>query len=271
MKMFSCFRNCLSFSKKKDSDRIQPIVIAGRGFSYHEQERRGSRYKCDGCQQPVFGPYYKHISDCCNLHYHKRCGDILRLDPPPISNHHPYPVGRYIHEERAPSKVRYCIACGDQVRGLRYKVWHEKAHGSSNPYWRLYQHLNYRAFHPLCATLPQQIQAPGEPVVLKLEERIQGQCPICKGKAKGWAYNSTCGNCSYHVGCVKNKIIRSWQPDEEASENGGNKSRIIIHVEIQIPPIQELAAAAIRLIIKALFGFPNIADIFIVLCQLISD
>ncbi|KAF8014424.1 hypothetical protein BT93_H0293 [Corymbia citriodora subsp. variegata] len=191
----SCFGNCLSSCRKKcprgrqeGEGMQQPIAIGSHAhpFRYHERKRRGSTYECNACQQPGCRPYYSCTGgNGCNFHYHKRCSDILRRESPPVSNHPPYPIGRYIFDERAPGNVRYCVACGDPVLGLRYKVCR-------------YPLQNNRAFHPLCAVLPPRIQEPREQqIVLELKERIRGECPICQGSARGWAYNSTCGTYCY--------------------------------------------------------------------------
>ncbi|KAK3422476.1 uncharacterized protein LOC120296396 [Eucalyptus grandis] len=262
--MLSCFKNCLSLSEKKDSHGKKEgkstnirVLIGSHPhpFSLQERTTRGSTYQCNGCQQPGYGPYYLCTDNSCSFHYHKHCGEILRHNAPFHGNHRPYPIGRYNFEEGAPNKVRDCVACGDQVRGLRYRVWRG----------RLYPHLNNRVFHPLCTLLPPKIEDPGESkITLELKKRIAGNCSMCNGKAKGWAYNSTCGNYCYHVGCVKNRIMQNGQQDE-ASENGGTQRRIVIHVEIPSPQIRKVAEVAILLIIKALFGVLDITDIFTVL------
>ncbi|KAI6676351.1 hypothetical protein NL676_037147 [Syzygium grande] len=221
--MSSFFMNCLCLCKTNShGEQEGEIVIGGHPhpFSYHEQKRRGSTYQCNGCQQTGFGPYYSCNDDGCNFHYHKLCGDILRLHSPPVSNHHPYPVGRYVFTERAPSRVRYCIACGDQVRGAQIPVEGTSCWCSRN---RSVASAPYAGARPMDGLT------------------------IVPG-----------GNYCYHVGCVKSRIIQSWQ-------NGGNNSEVTIRLEIQLPQIRELAAAAIRLIIGALFGLPNVADIFTVL------
>ncbi|KAI6676356.1 hypothetical protein NL676_037152 [Syzygium grande] len=242
--MLSCFRNALS--KKKDSNGKQ-------------KKKEGGTYECNGCQQTGFGPYYWCINVGCNLHYHQHCGDLLRSDiswAVPVSNHPPYPTGHLILKATAPRKVRCCVACGDHVLGLRYKAWHKKAHGSYNPFWLFRQQLSNRACHPLCTLLPKQIRGTGnQEIDLKLEEGMRGECPVCKGDAKGWAYNSTCRIYGYPVGCVKKKIIQSWQ-QEEAPGTGWKKRKVTIYVKKALRPTLEIAKWAFQQIIQVLFGLP---------------
>ncbi|KAK3422475.1 uncharacterized protein LOC108961014 [Eucalyptus grandis] len=259
--------NSPSSSKKKGSDGKQkgksmrkPMNIRGHEHRliYQEQEKSGSEYQCEGCQQPGFGPYYL-CEEGCNLHYHPCCSKLLSSDPSEsssaaaVGNHHPYPTGDLVLKERAPRKARCCVACGEEVRMLRYKWRHKKAHGSRNPYWRLYYHLNYRAFHPLCASLPAslpvQIEETGEhEIVLQLKERIQGECLICKRNAKGWAYNCTSKKYSCHVWCMKKEIIERLQQEEASRE-----SKVTIYVKKALRQI--LVKLAFRLIIEAFFAF----------------
>ncbi|KAI6676355.1 hypothetical protein NL676_037151 [Syzygium grande] len=180
----------MSFFRKKKS-----IIIRSQHhhqLSYRKQKTEGSTYECSGCEQPGFGPYY---SDGHKLDYHPCCSRLLSSESSsaaPVGNYPPYPTGDLVLKETAPRKVRPCVACGDGVKMLRYKWRHKKAQGSRNTYWRLYQHLINRAFHPLCASLPARIEETGEHgIVLELKERIRGECLICKGNSKGWAYNST--------------------------------------------------------------------------------
>ncbi|KAF8022068.1 hypothetical protein BT93_G2263 [Corymbia citriodora subsp. variegata] len=260
--MSSCFGKCRCFCKTEDSDGKQkgkkvekPIVILGHDhpLDHHEQKRRGSTYECSGCRQLGFGPYYSCIS--CNVHYHQHCGNLLRPDissaASVVRNRSPYPTGYLVLKKKAPSRVRCCVACGDHVLGLRYKVRHD----SYNPFWFLSRHLNSRAFHPLCASLPEQIQGTGQQeITLVLEKTIRGECLICSGNAGGWAYNSTCGVYSYHVGCVKQKIIQIWQ-QEEAPENEGKKRKVTIYLKKAMQPTPEIARWVLHQIIQALFEF----------------
>ncbi|KAF8022067.1 hypothetical protein BT93_G2262 [Corymbia citriodora subsp. variegata] len=265
MKMSSCFGKCLCFCKTEDSDGKQkgknvekPVVIRGHDHPLlpHDQKERGSTYECKGCQQLGFGPYYSCIN--CNVHYHKHCGDLLRPDissaASAVRKRPPYPTGYLVLKEKAPSRApRCCVACGDRVLGLRYKVRRR----SSNPFRLLSRHLNNRAFHPLCASLPKQIKANGQQeIVLELEKKIRGECLICKDKARGWAYNSTCGLCCYHVGCVKRKIIQSWQEEEAPGKRGKKKNGTIIYVKRAGRVTLEIAKWAFLQIIQALFWFP---------------
>ncbi|XP_030451373.1 uncharacterized protein LOC115673360 [Syzygium oleosum] len=245
-----------SFFRKK-----KPIIIRSQHHHqlfYHEQKKKGSTYECSGCQQPGFGPYYS-CNDGCNLYYHPCCSKLLSSDSSSaasVGNYPPYPTGDLVLKETAPRKVRRCVACGDRVRMLRYKWRHKKAHGSRNPYWRLYQHLINRAFHPLCASLPAQIQESREHgIVLQLMKRIQGECLICKGNSKAWAYNSTMGNYCCHVGCMKEKIMQGLQQKETS-----RKSKVTIYVKKALRLILEIAKVALQLIAGALFGFSS-ADI----------
>lgn len=272
-----------SSSKKKGSDGKQKgksmrkrMMIRGHEHQliYHEHKKSGSVYQCNGCQQPGFGPYYL-CKEGCNLHYHPCCSELLSSESSEsssataVGNHRPYPTGDLVLKERAPRKARCCVACGEEVRMLRYKWRHKKAHGSRNPYWRLYHHLNYRAFHPLCASLPVQIEETGEhKIVLQLMEGVEGECLICKGNAKGWAYNCTSENYSCHVRCMKKKIIERLQQKEASRE-----SKMTIYVKKALRPIQEILKVALKLIIGALFGSlsEDLADVleelFVVICD----
>ncbi|KAF8022069.1 hypothetical protein BT93_G2264 [Corymbia citriodora subsp. variegata] len=238
-------------------------------LKYHEQKRGDSTYECNGCQQLGFGPCYS-CNASCNLHYHPRCSELLNLESPsaaPRDNPPPYPTGDLVLKERVPHKVRRCVACGDEVRMLRYKWRHRKAHDPCNPYWRLYHYLYYRAFHPLCASLPaslpMQMEETGKrEIVLQLMERIRGECLICNGNAKGWAYNSTSENYSCHVGCMKKKIIERLQ-QKEASQ----KRKVTIYVKRALRQILEIVKVAFQIIIEALFGFPS-ADLAAIVIEL---
>ncbi|KAL3732204.1 hypothetical protein ACJRO7_028957 [Eucalyptus globulus] len=214
----------------------------------HEQEKRVSTYECNGCQQPGLGPYYSG-KEGCNLQNHPCCSELLSSESSEsssaasVSNHRPYLTGDLVLKERAQRKGRCCVARGDEVRMLRYKWRHKKAHGSRNPHGRLHHHLNY--------------QTGEHKIVLELMERVRGDCFKCKGNAKGWAYSSTGENYSCHVGCMKKKIIQRLQQKE------AQKSKLIIHVKETLRQILEIVKVAFQLIIGALFGSlsANLADI----------
>ncbi|KAG2730286.1 hypothetical protein I3760_01G285500 [Carya illinoinensis] len=164
-------------------------------------------YTCDGCKELGFEACYqcnKKLS-ICNFHLHEECA-IASSCP---TKHPFFKKGNFIFRDKSPSHAKFCVACGKQVRGFRYRSTRKKAH----------------VLHTCCLKHPANITDGG--VNLNLAEKTPSKCLICHKKKvskeiEGWAYVSTCGKYCYHVACVKDLCLENWKKGYLRQQNTSN-------------------------------------------------
>jgi hypothetical protein len=207
-------------------------------------------YQCDGCKEMGFGPCFK--CDKCNFNLHEECAM-----PQPSSFHPFFRKCDFRFYENAPRpglRDRICDACGKDVQGFVYQCLHKDAHD----------------LHPCCMNLQRTLI--GDGVTLHLRDKVATKCLKCGCKEvsinfKGWSYESSCGQYSYHVACVKDLILENWRrgyfdgnntalqitvPNQDiVQQTGGSSSRM------NVRKYWKMAKVALKLIISAIFGDPT--------------
>jgi hypothetical protein len=207
-------------------------------------------YKCDGCKEVGFGPCFK--CEECNFNLHEECAR-----PQPSGFHPFFPKCDFRFYENTPRpghRDRICDACGKDVQGFVYQS--------------LDKHAN--DLHPCCMNLQRTLI--GDGVTLHLRDNVATKCLKCGCKEasinfKGWSYESSCGQYSYHVACVKDLILENWRrsyfdgnntalqitvPNQDiVQQTGGSSSRMNVRKYLK------MAKVALKLIISAIIGDPT--------------
>ncbi|KAF6147952.1 hypothetical protein GIB67_001527 [Kingdonia uniflora] len=159
-------------------------------------------YRCDGCRKVGVGT--KYCCERCDFDLHKDC-----MFPTTTKVHPFFRNSVFFFRYRQPgSFIRYCDACGDDVRGFGY---HCREYGYN--------------LHPCCSNLPRNIQS--ENVELRLRGNVSLNCSLCHMRVvrrgvTGWSYESTCRNYHYHVSCVEKMALESWRNGHFEHREGDN-------------------------------------------------
>jgi hypothetical protein len=209
-------------------------------------------YWCNGCKEEGFEPCYQCQE--CDFHLHEQCASAERGSIFP----HPFEKSTFKfygkHTENG-MNFGFCVACGKNIRGF------------------MYQSLCKKAFriHPCCLKLERETTDHGHGVTLKLREKISWPSKAClkcqsreiSKEIKGWAYVSTCGNCCYHVACVKALTLEKWRASSFHQQTDG---KIAVNLELGLGEITgtnpsesserwlSKIKVALRLIITAILG-----------------
>ncbi|XP_051136432.1 uncharacterized protein LOC127255094 [Andrographis paniculata] len=154
-------------------------------FEYSEDP-----FTCDGCKEPGIGSRYKCSGGggACNYDLHTHCA------VPSASIAHPfYTKCSFQFLTRPAGQVaRFCNACQKDVAGF---VYHCKSCGFD--------------LHPCCAKLPMLLHD-GD-IKLYLYKKVAASCHRCGRKGRSWSYRSSCKKYNFHVACVKEMLVESWQ------------------------------------------------------------
>ncbi|KAG6671140.1 hypothetical protein I3843_Q012300 [Carya illinoinensis] len=179
-------------------------------------------YTCDGCKELGFEACYQRNKKLSIFHI--------------CSTKHPFfKKGNFIFRDKSPSHAKFCVACGKQVRGFRYRSTRKKAH----------------VLHPCCLKLPANITDRG--VNLNLAEKTPSKCLICHNKKvskeiEGWTYVSTCGKYCYHVACVKDLCLENWKKGYFRQQNTSNL--VVQHTVLTRSQLGKKGSSMIKLVLE---------------------
>ncbi|KAE7996771.1 hypothetical protein FH972_001462 [Carpinus fangiana] len=219
-------------------------------------------YRCGGCKEIGFGPFYECGS--CNFQLHEECTNLSSTSSSPTT-HSLFENVQFIFQKQPPENVGSCVACGMNVQGFRY---HEYSRPKKNAFVGLFVPTKELVLHPCCFRLPSNKTTPEgvTNINLELKEKAPSNCLICQRKKiskkiQGWAYVSTCGEYCYHVKCVKESVDKKF----DQQSDGTDASSLRLEVTHMVVEVGVDILVVLALIIQAIFGDPLSAIVSLVM------
>ena len=166
-----------------------------------------------GCKEKGLGNCYQcEDAENCEYRLHQKCCDLSESGCSSLifTFLKSKKCDFVFQKEAVGGGHRGCDACGKEVKG-----WFYKCKICKKPHY----------LHPCCAHLPIKLQeGKKEEIVLYLKAKTSSTCQQCKMEnvalgVNGWFYVSNCGKHCYHIGCVMDMAMESFNKDNDGDDD----------------------------------------------------